>query len=123
MRSVNVIFLTRRDPARNIARFYVMCLEPDLFGAIVLVQEWGRIGGLTRLRKPPQSLRRTTARQDPAWLSGRRIVVMMSSIFPRYPAMSVPLWQHAPGRTTHPTPHRLGRPYHRSIPARPEPAA
>jgi predicted DNA-binding WGR domain protein len=50
---VNEIFLTHRDPACNIARFYVMRLEPDLFGSIVLVREWSRIGGASRaLRRP-----------------------------------------------------------------------
>jgi predicted DNA-binding WGR domain protein len=50
---VNEIFLTRRNPGRNIARFYVMRLEPDLFGEIVLVREWGRLGGARRaLRRP-----------------------------------------------------------------------
>ncbi|WP_404294209.1 WGR domain-containing protein (plasmid) [Microvirga sp. RSM25] len=50
---MNEIFLTRRDPGRNIARLSVMRLEPDLFGSIVLVREWGRIGGASRaLRRP-----------------------------------------------------------------------
>ena len=38
------VYLTRRDPARNLARFYRMLIVPDLFGHWVLLREWGRIG-------------------------------------------------------------------------------
>lgn len=42
--------LTCRDPARNRARFYRLEIAPDLFGGVVLVRNWGRIGtrGQTR---------------------------------------------------------------------------
>jgi predicted DNA-binding WGR domain protein len=44
-------FLTRRDPARNLYRFYVVRLEPALFGDWTLLREWGRSGspGTVRL--------------------------------------------------------------------------
>ena len=32
------------DPARNRARFYSLDLVPTLFGEIVLIRRWGRIG-------------------------------------------------------------------------------
>jgi len=35
---------TRMDQALNMARFYVLDIQPTLFGEIALVQEWGRIG-------------------------------------------------------------------------------
>lgn len=35
--------LHRRDPARNMARFYALSVEPTLFGP-ALVCRWGRIG-------------------------------------------------------------------------------
>ena len=38
------IRLTRRDPTRNMARFYVLALQPTLFGAVTLHLSWGRIG-------------------------------------------------------------------------------
>ena len=38
------VYLTRRDPAKNLARFYRMLIVPDLFGSWVLLREWGRIG-------------------------------------------------------------------------------
>jgi predicted DNA-binding WGR domain protein len=36
--------LRRIDPARNMARFYSLGVERDLFGRVVLVRRWGRIG-------------------------------------------------------------------------------
>jgi len=36
--------LRREDPARNMARFYCLSLEPSLFGEILLVTQWGRQG-------------------------------------------------------------------------------
>lgn len=44
------LHLYRRDPARNIARFYRLSLEPTLFGDVALVREWGRIGTQGRRR-------------------------------------------------------------------------
>ncbi|KRS12681.1 WGR domain-containing protein [Roseovarius indicus] len=36
--------LKRIDPSLNMRRFYRMALQPDLFGGVDLVREWGRIG-------------------------------------------------------------------------------
>ena len=36
--------LVRVDPATNCWRFYSLSLQPDLFGGIALVRQWGRIG-------------------------------------------------------------------------------
>ena len=44
-----MIYLTRTDPARNMARFYTMALQPTLFGEWALLREWGRIGSAGRL--------------------------------------------------------------------------
>jgi predicted DNA-binding WGR domain protein len=38
------LVLHRRDPARGMARFYSLMIERDLFGRVVLVRNWGRIG-------------------------------------------------------------------------------
>ena len=35
---------TRIDPARNMRRFYMLTVQPDLFGGASLIREWGRIG-------------------------------------------------------------------------------
>jgi predicted DNA-binding WGR domain protein len=39
-----MIYLTKIDPAENEARFYVLDVQPTLFGEWALVKEWGRIG-------------------------------------------------------------------------------
>lgn len=44
-----MIHLIRIDAARNMARFYVMTLQPTLFGEWALLREWGRIGSAGRL--------------------------------------------------------------------------
>lgn len=38
------IYLERRDAAKNMARFYVLSIEPTLFGDVRLRRHWGRIG-------------------------------------------------------------------------------
>jgi predicted DNA-binding WGR domain protein len=38
------VFLRRVDPESGAARFYSVVVERDLFGQIVLVRSWGRIG-------------------------------------------------------------------------------
>jgi len=39
-----MIYLTKIDPVENEARFYVLDVQPTLFGEWALVKEWGRIG-------------------------------------------------------------------------------
>lgn len=36
--------LRRVDPERNMARFYLLSIQPTLFGGVSLVRNWGRIG-------------------------------------------------------------------------------
>jgi predicted DNA-binding WGR domain protein len=38
------VLLHRIDPARNMRRFYRLDVLPDLFGGVLLVKHWGRIG-------------------------------------------------------------------------------
>ncbi len=50
------LYLTKTDPARNMARFYSLDIQPTPFGEWALVREWGRIGGagpLVRSGRPP----------------------------------------------------------------------
>jgi predicted DNA-binding WGR domain protein len=42
--SLQMLVLQRRDEASNVARFYVLAIEPTLFGDMALVREWGRLG-------------------------------------------------------------------------------
>jgi predicted DNA-binding WGR domain protein len=39
-----MIMLTRIDLARNMRRFYALHTQPDLFGGVSVIKEWGRIG-------------------------------------------------------------------------------
>lgn len=38
------LYVERTDEARNMARFYAMTIEPNLFGEICLTRRWDRIG-------------------------------------------------------------------------------
>lgn len=38
------------DPARNMARFYLVSVGRSLFGDFSVVREWGRIGTIGRVR-------------------------------------------------------------------------
>jgi predicted DNA-binding WGR domain protein len=46
----HVLVLRRIEADQNIARFYALMIERDLFGRIVLVRRWGRIGSRGRER-------------------------------------------------------------------------
>ncbi len=40
----SALLLHRIDPARNMRRFYRLDVLPDLFGGVLLMKQWGRIG-------------------------------------------------------------------------------
>ena len=42
--TIQYLVLDRFDPACNMARYYVLAIEPSLFGDASLIREWGRIG-------------------------------------------------------------------------------
>ena len=44
------VTLRRIEPAKNMARFYALEVERDLFGQHVLVRRWGRIGTAGKIR-------------------------------------------------------------------------
>ncbi|WP_281932618.1 WGR domain-containing protein [Methylocystis iwaonis] len=46
---MTAVELQRIDPARNMRRFYRLDIEPDLFGGVLLMKEWGRIGARGRV--------------------------------------------------------------------------
>lgn len=37
-------YFRRLDATRNMARFYILSLEPTLFGEVAVLRHWGRIG-------------------------------------------------------------------------------
>ena len=41
--------LRRGDDSRNMRRFYRLDVQPDLFGGVLLMKEWGRIGARGRM--------------------------------------------------------------------------
>lgn len=45
-----MIFFTRIDPAKNIARFWLSHVTPTLWGGWSLIREWGRIGSPGRVQ-------------------------------------------------------------------------
>ncbi len=45
------LVLERINPAVDMARFYVLAIEPPLFGDIALRRDWGRIGCPGRTRR------------------------------------------------------------------------
>lgn len=50
MSSPEPLLLTRTDPARNMARFYLLSVEPALLAGAALLRQWGRIGTRGRTR-------------------------------------------------------------------------
>ena len=40
----HTIVLRRIDPQSNAAQFYMLTLERDLFGNVVVTRQWGRVG-------------------------------------------------------------------------------
>jgi predicted DNA-binding WGR domain protein len=44
------VTLHKIEPAKNMARFYALEMEQDLFGRHVLVRRWGRIGTAGKIR-------------------------------------------------------------------------
>jgi predicted DNA-binding WGR domain protein len=50
---MTALILTRENPAQNMARFYRLDVQPDLFGGWALWREWGRIGRAGQVRRDP----------------------------------------------------------------------
>lgn len=48
---INLLVLERVDPAQNAQRFYVLSIEPTLFGDVALIRHWGRFGARGREMK------------------------------------------------------------------------
>jgi len=65
---LQMLVLERREASRNMARFYVLAIEPTLFGDATLVREWGRIGSLGRRRLDLHADMATAAEALDVWL-------------------------------------------------------
>lgn len=66
------LLLDRRDPGRNMARFYRLDIAPDLFGGAVLVRSWGRIGSRGQERRHWFATVAEAARAQDLW-AGRKL--------------------------------------------------
>ena len=47
--TASALELRRIDAARNMRRFYRLDMQPDLFGGVLLIRQWGRIGARGRI--------------------------------------------------------------------------
>ncbi|WLE00502.1 WGR domain-containing protein (plasmid) [Agrobacterium leguminum] len=43
-KDTGTIYLRRIDPSQNMRRFYVLAIQPTLFGGASVIRNWGRIG-------------------------------------------------------------------------------
>ena len=68
-RKLQMLVLERRDARCNKARFYVLAIEPTLFGDAGLVREWGRIGARDRRRLDLHADTETAAEALDMWLA------------------------------------------------------
>ena len=66
---LQMLVLERRDPSRDMARFYVLAIEPTLFGDMALVREWGRIGSSGRRRLDLHSDKMSAGEALDLWLA------------------------------------------------------
>jgi predicted DNA-binding WGR domain protein len=69
---LQMLTLERRDASRNMARFYVLAIEPTLFGDSGLVREWGRIGSAGRRRLDLHADPEMAAEALDTWLERKR---------------------------------------------------
>ena len=49
----HAIAMRRVDPDTNVARFYVLTLERDLFGEFTVTRQWGKVGTTGRVLTEP----------------------------------------------------------------------
>ncbi|MGF9566883.1 WGR domain-containing protein [Neorhizobium sp. BT27B] len=40
------LYCQRLDPSQNMARYYMLSIQPTLFGEIAVMRSWGRIGNI-----------------------------------------------------------------------------
>ncbi len=69
---LQVLVLERIDRARNMARFYVLSIEPTLFEDLALVRRWGRIGSAGRERIDLHPSRPVAQIELKKWLDRKR---------------------------------------------------
>ena len=70
----HTLVLHRTDPEQRVARFSALMIERDLFGTVVLVRNWGRIGtnGREMVEEYPTEIEAGTALEALAQAKRRR---------------------------------------------------
>ena len=61
------LLLTRHDSGCNMARYYALSVEADLFGGSTLVRRWGRIGSSGQERRQWFALRSAAEAEGRIW--------------------------------------------------------
>jgi predicted DNA-binding WGR domain protein len=72
LETIPFMVLERCDPARNMARYYVLSIEPSLFGDTALVRQWGRLGHASRQRIDLFQQRAHAIETLEAWFARKR---------------------------------------------------
>ncbi len=67
--ALQLLVLERRDDSRNMARYYVLSIEPTLFGESALIREWGRLGSAGRRLGNPHATPAAAVEALEAWLA------------------------------------------------------
>ncbi|QEL26977.1 WGR domain-containing protein (plasmid) [Bosea sp. F3-2] len=69
---LHLVVLDRIEPSQNMQRYYVLSIEPTLWGEMSLVRQWGRIGhqGGSRIDIHPDEAAAKVALD--AWLHRKR---------------------------------------------------
>ena len=70
--NIQLLVLERLDEDRNMARYYVLSVEPTLFGGAGVVREWGRIGRGGRRRIDLYADQREAGEALSVWLARKQ---------------------------------------------------
>ena len=68
----HAIVMRRVDPDTNVSRFYVLTLERDLFGNVVVTRQWGRAGTAGRVITEPYTDETAAAEAMAAYAAAKR---------------------------------------------------
>ena len=75
-----MLVLKRVDRTKNMARYYVLSVEPTLFAESSLVRRWGRIGGVGRTRIDLHASQPLAQMALNIWLERKRRRVLQGAI-------------------------------------------
>ena len=70
---LQMLVLDRIEPAANMCRYYVLSIEPTLWGEMSLVRHWGRIGRRGRSRVDLHCDHASATEALETWLERKRL--------------------------------------------------